>query len=95
MDVDCILMKNIQCLLDTDCFFVSNNRGNKDIFNGFLGTYKHNPIFLEIINYMLTTQDNDYFFNCKELYNIVNKYITIQHNIYDYTFNEKKRSQIC
>ena len=92
MDVDCILMENISCLLDSDCFFVSNNRGNNDIFNGFLGTYPKNPIYLEIINFMLTTNRTDYFFNCIELYSIINKCISITQNQYEYIYNERKIS---
>ena len=92
MDVDCILMQNINCLLGSDCFFVSNNRGSNDIFNGFLGTYPKNPFYLEIINYMIITEKTDYFFNCKELYKIINKYISIEQNKYDYEINERKIS---
>lgn len=92
MDVDCILMENLNCLLECDCFFVSNNRGDTNIFNGFLGTYPNNPIYLEIINYMVVSSVSHYFFNCIELYNILNNYITIQINKYEYTFNERRIS---
>jgi hypothetical protein len=92
MDVDCILMDDIKCLLDSDCFFVSNTRGNTDIFNGFLGTYPNNPLYLEIIQYMLGTDNTEYFFNCKELYTIINKYVCITQNVFDYTWNTKKIS---
>ena len=92
MDADCILMENLSCLLESDCFFVSNNRGSNDIFNGFLGTYPQNPIYLDIINYMLTTNDNHYFFNCIKLYSIINNYICIEQNKYEYNFNERRIS---
>ena len=63
--------------------FVTNNRGAKDIFNGFLKPPPGNPIFLNIINYMYKVGNNfnnDYYFNCKKLYSIVNSYMPINLN---------------
>ena len=42
-------------------------------------TFPKNPIFKEIIDYMLKTGNkfNDYYFNCRYLYKIINKYIRI------------------
>ena len=88
MDADCILMDNFTCLLQSNCFFVCNDRGIKNIFNGFLGTYPKNPIYMKIINFLLNTQIvEDYYFNCKELYNIITEYVPITINVYEYTYN--------
>lgn len=94
MDVDCVLLDNIDDLLENcNCFFTSNNRGVKDIFNGFLGTFPKNPIYKEIIDFMIKKKNNfnnDYFYNCKELYNIIDKYIDFEVYKYDnYLFKEK------
>jgi len=93
MDADCILLDNIDNLLENcNCFFTSNNREVKDIFNGFLGTFPKNPIYREIIDYMIKKKNNfnDYYYNCKELYNIINKYIDFEVYKYDnYLFKEK------
>jgi hypothetical protein len=89
MDADCILMENIECLLKSDMFCVTNTRGKMDIFNGFIGTYPNNPIFLEIINFMLTADSSNYYFNCIELYKIVNSYIDINSITQEYKLNDK------
>jgi hypothetical protein len=67
--------------------FVTNNRSVKDIFNGFIMVEKGNIIMKEMISYMLrvgTSIEDDYYYNCKELYNVVNKYININNKIYKY-----------
>jgi hypothetical protein len=93
MDADCILLDNIDSIIkNCNCFFTINNRGVKDVFNGFLGTFPKNPIYKEIIDYMLRTKNNfkkDYFFNCKELYNIISRNIDLEIYKYnDYLFKE-------
>ena len=89
MDADCILCENIHCLLKSDMFFVTNTRGKMDIFNGFIGTYPNNPFFLEIINFMLTADSSNYYFNCIELYKIINSYIHINSSTQEYTYNDR------
>jgi len=82
MDADCILYKNIDFLKNRNSVFVTNNRGAKDFFNGFIMTVPKNPIFKTMIDYLLkvdTTLENDYYFNCKELYNIVSNVLKIRH----------------
>lgn len=80
MDADCILKNNIDFLLDRHSVFVTNNRGAQDIFNGFIMSVPKNPVIKNIIDYMLrvdTSVQNDYYFNCKELYTCVSKYLKI------------------
>ena len=94
LDADCLLLNNINNLIENNnCIFITNNRGVRDIFNGFLATYPKNPIFKEIIDFMIkkgTSIENDYYFNCKELYEILNKYINIKINKNDYIYNNTK-----
>ena len=90
MDADCILLNNIESLINNcSSFYVSNNRGVKDIFNGFLGTYPKNPIYKKIIDFMVQEGVNikDYYYNCKQLYKIVseNYLLMINKNYYDDT----------
>lgn len=80
MDADCILTNSIERndFLNKEAVFVTNDRGVRDIFNGFIMTVPKNPIIKKIIDYMVTvgtTLEHDYYFNCKELYNIVSKYL--------------------
>jgi hypothetical protein len=89
MDADCVLNTKIHFLYNCDCnmVFVTNNRSVKDIFNGFIMVEKGNIIMKEMISYMLrvgTSIEDDYYYNCKELYNVVNKYININNKIYKY-----------
>ena len=91
MDADCILMNSIEPLLLCDYFFVSNNRGKTDIFNGFLGTYPHNPIYYEIIEFLLKTGPIvTYYFNCIKLYEIVNNLCLLTIDVFEYDVNNKK-----
>jgi len=81
MDADCILYKNIDFLKNRHSVFVTNNRGAKDFFNGFIMTVPKNPILKLIIEYLLevdTKLEEDYYFNCKELYNITTKFLKIK-----------------
>ena len=88
MDADCILLAPLAQLVDnSDCFFVSNDRDIRNIFNGFLGTYPGNPIYREIIDFMVRTGndfDGDYYYNCQELYRIVNRHVPIAIGRFDY-----------
>jgi hypothetical protein len=86
MDADCVLNANIHFLYTYNTVFVTNNRNLKNIFNGFIMVEKGNPILKEMISYMLRigTSIDNYYYNCIELYNLINKYIHIQHNIHDY-----------
>jgi len=93
MDADSILKGPIAPILEnSNCFFVSNNRGVRDIFNGFLGTFPKNPIYKEIIEFMVRTKNDfqgDYYFNCKELYEIVSRHVNIQiYQFNGYVFKE-------
>jgi hypothetical protein len=92
MDADCVLINDIEFIFNYDLLFVTNNRGIKDIFNGFLMTPPQNPIYREMLDYMLqigNSFNNDYYFNCKFLYKVVNKYININLNkhIYECSIN--------
>lgn len=84
MDADSVLLDNIEFIIsDFDMMFVTNNRGEKDIFNGFLMTPPKNPIFKEMIDYLIRIGNNfndDYYFNCKYLYNVINKHTLIDLN---------------
>lgn len=87
MDADCVLINDIEFIFNYDLLFVTNNRGVEDIFNGFLITQPENPIYREILDHMLkigNNFNNDYYFNCKFLYKIVNKYININLNKHIY-----------
>jgi hypothetical protein len=81
LDADCILLSDIDTLVNNhNMIFVTNDRGVRDIFNGFLATYPRNPIFKEMIDYMLHMGNNfndDYYYNCKHLYQVVDRYINI------------------
>ena len=91
MDVDCILMNSIEPLLSSDYFFVSNNRGKKDIFNGFLGTYPKNPIYYKIIDFLLETGTIvTYYFNCIKLYELVYNICPLTIDLFEYDINDKK-----
>ncbi len=91
MDADSILMSSIEPLLTCDFFFVSNNREEHNIFNGFLGTCPQNPIYYEIIQFLLETGPIvKYYFNCKQLYTIINKLCPLNIDTYNYTINDKK-----
>lgn len=82
MDADCILYKNIDFFKNRHSVFVTNNRGAKDFFNGFIMTVPKNPILKTMIDYLLkvdTSLEHDYYFNCKELYNITSKILKIRH----------------
>ena len=102
MDADCVLKNDItEIIKDNNCFFVTNNRNINDIFNGFLGTFPKNPIYKEIIDYMLkvgaSLANKKYYYNCIELYTIVNKYIKINVYQYDYITDALgfKNGKIC
>lgn len=88
MDVDCILYKNIDFLKNRHSVFVTNNRGARDIFNGFIMTVPKNIILKKIIDYMIkvdTRLEDDYYFNCNELYNIITTVLKVkQLNMHDY-----------
>jgi len=85
MDADSLLVNSIEPLLECDYFFVSNNIGKKDVFNGFLGTYPHNPIYLSMINFMLTIGvTNHYLFNCEYLYTLLSNDFELIINKNDY-----------
>jgi len=86
MDADCLLLHDIDFIFDYDLLFVTNNRGVKDIFNGFIMAPPKCHIYKLMIDYMLKIGNNfndDYYFNCKFLYQLVSKYIKIdsQNNI--------------
>ena len=81
MDADCILQRSIDFLKDRHSVFVTNNRGAKDFYNGFIMSVPKNPILKEMIDYLLevdTRFENDYYFNCKELYNIVSRFLKVK-----------------
>ena len=78
--------------------FVTNNRSVKDIFNGFIMVEKGNIIMREMISYMLrvgTFIEDDYYYNCKELYKVVNKYMNINHKINDYKSSLGNLGNMC
>lgn len=100
MDADCVLKNSIELLLKTsNCIFVTNNRGKKDIFNGFIATFPKNPILKDMIDYMLKIKNsfNSYYFNCIKLYYVMSNYVNIKKNCFEYTFaikyhnNDKKK----
>jgi hypothetical protein len=98
MDADCILKSDISILLNNDAVFVTNDRQVQNIFNGFIMTIPKNPILKEIIDYMInvnTSFENDYYYNCQKLYNIINKYIDINHINHNYIFNLNGLNRIC
>tara|TARA_B110000858_G_C17751643_1_gene449984 strand:+ start:1148 stop:1369 length:222 start_codon:yes stop_codon:yes gene_type:complete len=45
MDADSVLLNDIDFIFDYDLLFVTNNRGVKDIFNGFIMTPPKCPIY--------------------------------------------------
>jgi len=98
MDADCVLNSNIHFLYKYNMVFVTNNRSVKDIFNGFIMVEKGNIIMKEMISYMLrvgTSIEDDYYYNCKELYRVVNKYMNINHKINDYESSLENLGNMC
>jgi Glycosyltransferase sugar-binding region containing DXD motif len=96
MDADCVLLGSIAPLLRYDVVHVINNRGAKDIFNGFIMTSPGNEVIKEIIEYMVkvgTMQEDDYYFNCKELYSILERYINISQT--QRTYESSKLGRMC
>lgn len=90
MDADCILLNKIDELLNNDFIVVHNNKGVKNIFNGFIATVPKNPIIKEIINQMLIIKNSfkNYYFNCKIYYDVLTKYINIDYkNNFFYSTN--------
>ena len=90
MDADCVLKSDINPLLNNHAVFVTNNRDEKDIFNGFIMTFPKNKIIKEILDFMFrvkTSIEDDYYYNCKELYTIVNRYIDFRQR-HDYITNK-------
>ena len=87
MDADCVLNSKIHFLYNYNMVFVTNNRSIEDMFNGFIMVKKGNIIMKEMISYMLrvgTSIEDDYYYNCKKLYRVVNKYININNKTYNY-----------
>lgn len=98
MDADCVLNSNIHFLYKYNMVFVTNNRSVKDIFNGFIMVEKGNIIMREMISYMLrvgTSIEDDYYYNCKELYRVVNKYMNINHKTNDYKSSFGNLGNMC
>ena len=77
MDADCVLVNDLKLILNYDLLFVTNNRGIKNIFNGLLMDSAKTPYIsrnIVLSNYILEPiLITSIFFNCKMLYNIVNK----------------------
>ena len=91
MDADCVLLSDIDKLINAnDMIFVTNERGAHDIFNGFLATYPRNPIFERMIEYMLhvgISCQEDYYYNCRYLYQVVCGYINVDLHRQSYITN--------
>ena len=76
MDADCVLLNDLpETLFEKEAVFCTNNRGVKDIFNGFFMITPNHPILRTMINYMMHTstipKQTSYYFNCQELYRVV------------------------
>lgn len=77
MDADCVLLSKIpdELILENDAVFVTNNRGVKNIFNGFIMIKPRHPIMRAMIDYMMSPEgirhQKYYFFNCEYLYRAV------------------------
>jgi mannosyltransferase OCH1-like enzyme len=87
MDADCELLSKIDFLYQHTMVFTTNDRKVKDIFNGFIMVEKGNIVIKEMIDYMINvwnSLEDDYYYNCKELYTRLNKYIDIDISINDY-----------
>ena len=88
MDADCVLLGPIDDLVeDSDCFFVSNDRGDNNIFNGFLGTLPGNPTYKQIIDFMVGDagrSQRDYYFNCNQLYECLSTRIRLVPGVESY-----------
>ena len=87
MDADCVLLSKIDFLYEHTMVFTTNDRKDKDIFNGFIMVEKGNVVIKEMIDYMINvgnSLEDDYYYNCKELYTRLNKYIDIDISINDY-----------
>ena len=92
MDADCVLNSKINFITKSNMCFVTNSSGVKNIFNGFIYVEQGNPIMKEMIDYMITTgvnttgvnNEDNYYYNCEELYRVINKYIDINHSINEY-----------
>jgi len=104
MDADCVLTNEIDDkLFSKNAVFVNNNRGIKNIFNGFFMISPRNEIMRQMINYMMQpstiNHQKNYYFNCQYLYKVImensrrqNIYILMDKRIgnYFYVIYKKK-----
>ena len=79
VDSDAMLEKDIESIVENYYFFtVKSGLNNKSMFNGFLGCEKNNTIIytaLKNIYHMdKSILQKDYFYICKDLYNIIENY---------------------
>ena len=91
LDADCVLLSSLHSLMNYGCFFVTNDRGEKNIFNGFFGTRPKNPILKEMIDFMVNTgtKFKDYYYNCIHLYKVIKKAKVQVKILYDTKINNR------
>jgi hypothetical protein len=79
MDVDAIIEKNLDSIVqDYDFFAVNSALNNNSIFTGFIGSVSNNPIIYQSLKYISTENkdkiNSDYSIVNKELYTIIENY---------------------
>jgi hypothetical protein len=79
IDSDAMLEKNIENIIENYYFFtVKSAINNNSMFNGFIGCEKNNSIVYtalkNLYNLDKISLQNDYFYICKDLYNVIDNY---------------------
>lgn len=79
VDSDAMLEKNIESIIENYYFFtVKSALNNNSMFNGFIGCEKQNTIIYTALKHVYNVDklvlQNDYFYICKDLYNIIDSY---------------------
>ena len=79
IDSDAMLEKDIESIIENYYFFtVASALKNNSMFNGFIGCDKNNTIIYtalkNVYNMDKSVLANDYFYICKDLYNIIDNY---------------------
>jgi len=87
IDSDAMLEIDIEKVVDNYSFFtVKSALNNGSMFNGFIGCEKNNTIIYSALKNLYTVDKsilkNDYFYICKDLYNIIDNYNIILNDMF-------------
>lgn len=89
IDSDAMLEKNIEYIIDDNCEFFtvkSIKQIHNSIFNGFIGCIPKHVIMYEALKHIYHIDHNilknNYFYICKEMYNIIENYNNILSSLF-------------